>query len=298
MKIKQIIGLILLLLFSGGMYGQEMSVAERNAAQGFNDTIDRFAPDFVLVSLCIADPTDQSQDYLGITGHAFLRLQCPTFGLDYCFSYESEKIKGQLWDYVTGKLKMGMFAIPTDEYLEDYRVWQRAVHEYQLNLPPEAEQRLWEIMDNHMLAEQEMQMNLVKFGCTNTILRYVERALSPIQIDYNWPEKYLTKSAWEITEESLAYYPWTLLIIYITAKNEYAQLTSPKQKILFPTNILEVWSNSTINGEPMLTYIGDLVKAEQVVVHKPWFTPQLCGILLLIVCIFCVVFVFIRRSKK
>ena len=53
-----------------------MSVAERNAAQGFNDTIDRLAPDFVQVSLCIADPTDQSQDYLGITGHAFLRLQC------------------------------------------------------------------------------------------------------------------------------------------------------------------------------------------------------------------------------
>ena len=72
---------------------KEMTVAERNAAQGFNDTIDRLAPDFVKVSFCMADPTDQTQDYLGITGHAFLRLQCPVFGLDYCFSYESEKIK-------------------------------------------------------------------------------------------------------------------------------------------------------------------------------------------------------------
>ena len=89
------------------------TVAERNAAQGFNDTIDRMAPDFVLVSLCVADPTDMTQDYLGVTGHAFLRLQCPTFGLDYCFSYESEKIKGQLWDYLTGKLRMGMLAIST-----------------------------------------------------------------------------------------------------------------------------------------------------------------------------------------
>ena len=40
------------------------SVAERKAAQGFKDTIDRLAPDFVLVSLCIADPTDMGQDYL------------------------------------------------------------------------------------------------------------------------------------------------------------------------------------------------------------------------------------------
>ena len=172
--LKKIHIILSLLLFAVSVSAQDpaMSVAERNAAQGFNDTIDRLAPDFVLVSLCVADPTDQSQDYLGITGHAFLRLQCPTFGLDYCFSYESEKIKGQLWDYLTDKLKMGMFAIPTNEYVEDYRVWKRAVHEYRINMPADAEQRLWEQMDNHMLTENDMQMNLVKFGCTNTILRY------------------------------------------------------------------------------------------------------------------------------
>ena len=264
--------------------GQDsLSVAERNAAQGFNDTIDRLAPDFVLVSLCVADPTDQSQDYLGITGHAFLRLQCPTFGLDYCFSYESEKIKGQLWDYLTGKLKMGMFAIPTNEYVEDYRVWKRAVHEYRINMPADAEQRLWEQMDNHMLTERDMQMNLVKFGCTNTILRYVEKALSPTQIKYNWPEKYRTKSAMEIAEGHLVNYPWTLLGMRLTAGKEFSQMQSPKQKIIFPTDLLEVWSTATINGEPMLRYVGDLVEAEPVVVEKPWFTPQLCGFLFLII---------------
>ena len=57
----------------------DQTVAERNAAQGFNDTIDRLAPDFVLVSLCVADPTDYHQDVLGTSGHAFLRLQCPAF---------------------------------------------------------------------------------------------------------------------------------------------------------------------------------------------------------------------------
>jgi len=259
----------------------ELSVAERNARQGFNDTIDRLAPGFVLVSLCVADPTDQSQDYLGITGHAFLRLQCPVFGLDNCFSYESEKIKGQVWDYITGKLKMGMFAIPTDEYIQDYKVWKRAVHEYRLNLPPEAEIRLWEQMDNHMLAETDMQMNLIKFGCTNTLLRYVEKALSPSQIDYNWPEKYYTQSAVKIVEEHLCNYPWTLLGFRLLSERELAQLTTPKQKVIFPPDLLSVWSNATINGEPVLTYIGDLVEAEPVVTKKPWFTPQLCGIMLL-----------------
>lgn len=276
----------------------DLSVAERNAQQGFNDTIDRLAPDFVKVSLCIADPTDQTQDYLGITGHAFLRLQCPTFGLDYCFSYESEKIKGQLWDYLTGKLKMGMFAVPTNEYLEDYRVWKRAVHEYHLNLPPEAEQRLWEQMDNHMMSERDIQMNLVKFGCTNTILRYVEKALSPTQIKYNWPEKYLTKSAMEIAEEHVGNYPWTFLGLRLTAGREYAQMVSPKQKVLFPTDLLEVWSSATIDGEPMLEYVGDLVEAEPVEVEKPWFTPQLCGFLFLIIIAGGIIWAIIRKRKS
>jgi len=296
MKKRRSLFLALLFLLPAGMQAQ-MTTAERNASQGFNDTIDRLAPDFVTVSLCVADPTDMTQDYLGITGHAFLRLQCPTFGLDYCFSYESEKIKGQLWDYLTGKLKMGMYAIPTQEYIEDYRIWKRAVHEYHINMPPEAEMRLWEQMDNHMQAEQEMQMDLVKFGCTNTLLRYVERALFPTQIEYNWPEKYLTKSAMEIAEEHVANYPWTLLLMRLTAPKEIAQLNTPKEKVRSPFDLLEVWSLATINGGPLLIYVGDLVKAEPMVVEKPWFTPKLCGILILILIVAGIAVVIVRKRK-
>lgn len=298
-KSCKIFALILLFFFPFYAFGQDsLSVAERNAAQGFNDTIDRLAPDFVTVSLCVADPTDQSQDYLGITGHAFLRLQCPTYALDYCFSYESEKIKGQLWNYLTGKLKMGMFAVPTDEYIEDYHMWKRAVHEYRINMPSEAEQRLWEQMDKHMMSERELQMDLMKFGCTNTLLRYVERALQPDTIAYKWPEKFYSKSAIEIAEDHFSNYPWTLLGFRLTNGNRMRLFITPKQKIIFPTDLLEVWSQSTINGEPVLTYVGDLVEAEPVVVDKPWFTPQVCGILLLLVCVGGCIWVFMRKRKK
>ena len=276
----------------------ELSVAERNALQGFNDTIDRLAPDFVTVSLMVADPTDQSQDYLGITGHAFLRLQCPTFNLDYCFSYESEKIKGQLWDYLTGKLHMGMYAIPTNDYVADYRRWKRAVHEYHLNLPPEAEQRLWEQMDNHMAAERGVQMDLFKFGCTNTILRYVERSLSPTQITYNWPDKYNSMTAMEIAEEHLSGYPWTSLFFRLTARKSLDGLRSPKQKVIFPPDLLEVWSSATINGEPMLAYVGDVVQAEPVQPRRTWFTPAVCGIILLVLLGGCITGIILRKRKK
>lgn len=298
MKRIHIYGLLLLLLMPMTAWGQEMSVAERNAAQGFNDTIDRLAPDFVQVSLCIADPTDQSQDYFGMTGHAFLRLQCPTFGLDYCCSYESEQVKGQLWDYLRGRLHMRMSSVQTDEYLEDYRAWQRAVHEYRLNLPPEAKLRLWEQMDNHTLLEQDLKMDVMKFGCANTLLRYVERALAPTQIQYEWPEKYRRKSAMEIAGEHLENYPWSWLGFRILEGREMRRLTTPKQKVIMPMDLLEVWSFASLNGQPLLAYIGDLVEAEPVVVSKPWFTPQLCGILLLIIIAGGIILAVIRKHKK
>lgn len=260
---KRIQTIFLLLAFALMAFGQEkeMTVAERNAAQGFNDTIDRLDPDFVLVSLCVADPTDWRDDALGVTGHAFLRLQCPVFNLDYCFSYESENIEGQFADFLAGKLKMGMFAILTDEYVEDYRRWRRAVHEYRLNLPPDAELRLWEQMDNHMMTEQELQMDLIKFGCTNTILLYVEKALLPTVIQYKWPEKFLQQSAMDLAKTQLKRYPASFAMFKMAYGKELERLRTPKQKVIFPNDLLEVWSNATIEGKPVLEYVGDLVEA-------------------------------------
>ncbi|MBR6493641.1 MAG: hypothetical protein IKT13_06855, partial [Paludibacteraceae bacterium] len=186
----------------------QLSVSERNAQQGFNDTIDRLAPDFVTVSLCIADPTTVREDALGTSGHAFLRLQCPVFNLDYCFSYEGERVNDNLYRYLSGQTKMGMFAIPTEEYLEDYRKWNRSVHEYILAMPPDTEQRLWEIMDNHITTGLSLRQDLNKYGCAITVVRYVKKALGTIPIEYASDEKMSHMTRREIGYRSLANHPW------------------------------------------------------------------------------------------
>ena len=275
---------VLFLLVSLSASAQELSVAERNAQQGFNDTIDRLAPDFVRVSLCVADPTTKSQDRTGLLGHAFLRLQCPTFGLDFCFSYESEPVKGNWIGELKGELRMGLYAVPTDEYVEDYRNWERAVHEYRINMPPEAELRLWEQMDNHMMLEQDMPKDLIKYGCASTVLKYVEYALQPDTIDYGvLPSKYYDLSLLEIASQHLENLPWDNLLMKLSLRDKSINSMTPKQKIVYPADLAEVWSRTTINGEPLLTYVGDLVEADPVVVEKPWFTPMKLAVLILLV---------------
>lgn len=224
----------------------------------FSDTIDRTADDFVLASLCVAEPTNWRDDVLGVYGHAFIRLQCPVFNLDYCFSYEGESVNDQLLKYFAGKLRMGMFAVPTQEYVEDYRKWNRAVHEYRLNLPPDAEQRLWQIMDGHVAEGGELTLDLKKRGCSSTAAQYVEKALSPQKIKY--------------------------------AKNP------DNRTFRVPELLAESWTQATLDGHPFAEYCGDLVEAEPATWWNVWFDATAFVIFLSLVAL--IVAIFAIRHKR
>lgn len=247
---------VLFTAFAMMMVGQEpeLSVAERNAQMGFNDTIDRMAEDFVFVSLMVADPTDWRDDMLGTQGHAFLRLQCPVFDLDYCFSYESEHVNTQLSKYAQGKLKMGMFAYPTDAYLEDYRHWNRAVHEYRLNLPPDVETRLWEIMDNKLSRGLSMKLDLSRRGCAISVVHFIKAALQDIPIVYPQGTRYETLSRREILYQDMGANPWLRLVSCAMVPNAYDKDCSIDEKLIAPADLAEVWSQSTVNGKVFAEY--------------------------------------------
>ena len=277
---------ILFLAFALIVVGQkqELSVAERNAQMGFNDTIDRLAEDFVFVSLMVADPTDWRDDILGMQGHAFLRLQCPIFDLDYCFSYESENVNTQLSKYAKGQLKMGMFAIPTDEYLEDYRNWNRAVHEYRLNLPPEVETRLWEIMDNKLSRGLSMKLDLSRRGCAISAVHFIKAALRDIPIVYPEGTRYETLSRREIMYQDLESHPWWRFAFGVVVPNGYDKDCPIDEKLIVPADLAEIWQQSTLNGNVFATYIGDIVQSDHIADSKsPIFTPQLFAWILLLI---------------
>ena len=282
---RQVTNVILILLFFVfPAFGQEnLSVAERNAAQGFNDTIDRLDPDFVKVSLCIADPTEYKDDALGTSGHAFLRMQCPTFGLDYCFSYEGENVNDNIYRYLTGQTKMGMFAIPTDEYMEDYRKWNRSVHEYFLALPPEVEQRLWEIMDNHLTQGIVLRQDLNKYGCAITVVRYIKKAMGDIPVVYAPDPELESMTRREIGYRSLENYPWLRLFSMVMTDNKADRDLPIDEKLIIPADLAQVWQHATVQGQPFATYLGDIVEGAPLDNSRPWFTPMIAAILILLI---------------
>ena len=164
----------------------------------FNDGIDRSDPNFVKASLLIMSPGDE---LYSCAGHSCIRLECPTFNLDYCFSYESESVKDKIFTFFMGKLKMGMFAIPTADYLKLGRESGRGVMQYTLNLPPDAKQRLWKILDERVAQGAYLAYDYMERGCAQSAMRVLREALAPYAMDVNpWPEKYGAHSRHELLE--------------------------------------------------------------------------------------------------
>jgi len=273
MKKRGILLTLLLLVTMGSLQAQIYDESGQYVDTTFHDHINRQAEDFVLAYLCIAEPTDWRDDFLGVNGHAFIRLVCRDFDLDYCFSYESEGVNGQMLRYLQGKLKMGMFAIPTQEYIVDYQKWNRAVHQYRLNLPPEVEQRLWEIMDHRVEDGDQLKLDLNRRGCAVSAVRYIVRALGEHQIEYPENLPYENMTLREIQYQSMDNLPWLRLIYGTWLDNLFNQNCPLEGKLMIPQDVADIWQNSTINGEPVLTYDSELVSAPIVTVKAPILTP-------------------------
>lgn len=279
---KYIISLFVLVLsMMAWAQERELSVAERNAAQGFNDTIDRMADDFVTVSLVVCDPDEVLYSTLG---HAALHLQCPIFNLDYIFSYESENVRDKIWTFLKGNLKMGMFGIPTDEFLSGYQMTGRGVREYTIHLSPEQEQKLWEVMDNLAAKGANIPYDYFRRGCAKSVVQVIHKALGTSAIHYApWDEKYTKHTMRELATTFATNVPWIEFVSYFLVGVEGDRDYPCEQKLIVPTDLVEVWQKATFDsGEPVLDSEPRILLEATRHNEGTWCTPLLVSLLLLL----------------
>ena len=257
------------------------SLVQANPNDGFNDTIDRTDPNFVKASLVIADAGDS---LFTCVGHAFIRMECPSYKLDYCFSYESEQVGRKVTKLLSGNLKMGMFAIPTTECLALYRDEGRGVWQYPLNLKPEAKQRLWKILDGKLAEGVDLPYNYSDRGCALASLRFVRAALGEQKLEFPaWPAKY-DRSKREIMEYETRPYPWIQLFLQTITGTGFDAPCDREEKIFLPHDLLEMFRTATVDGEPLLVSGGEteLLPRTKPVPTRSFVTPFGCAWLLLV----------------
>ena len=216
------------------------------ANDGFDDGVDRSDPKFVTASLLVIDPGDE---LFSCVGHAVIRLECPTFKLDYCFSYESERAVDRLPAFFAGRLKMGMFAIPTEEFLVEYRKDGRGVRQYVLNLPPEVKQRLWKHMDELAAVGPNLPYDYIRRGCAKSVLDCLRSAAAPLSIVVPKTELTIREVFWNETHEV---FPWNIFFILGIGGTE----SDVSIDAGTPRELVRLLRSSTLIGVPLLTDEG------------------------------------------
>lgn len=241
--------------------------------------------DFVTVSLVVCEPTEVLYSTLG---HAALHLQCPTYDLDYVFTYEGEGVRNKIWKFLKGDLKMGMYAFPTELFLEIYRASGRGVREYTLNLSPEQKQNLWRVMDGHVAEGANIPYDYFHRGCAKVIVQVIHEAIGKDAIHYApWPEKFKRQTQREMVRDYITDAPWEEFYMYFLIGTEADRYYSCEEKLIIPTDLVEVWQNATLdNGMPMLDPTPREMLQSTRHNQSTWCTPLLISMLLLVCAIF------------
>ena len=248
---------------------------------GTND-VDRTDPNFVTASLLIIGP---GNELFGCAGHASVRLECPKFNLDYCFSCESESIKGNFGKFVLGNMKMGMFAIPTKEFLALYKEGGRMATQYPLNLPADAKQRFWKLMDDKVAQGACLHYDYIKYCCVQSVLQPLLEAIRPHEIKFPpWPEKYKL-SRREILADNLAWCPWTRIFLHTIAGTEVDRQVSNVRTVILSPDLVELLSETEVEGKKLIAKEGKVVQPYQAPTECVFFTPLKAAWLVLLLAV-------------
>lgn len=244
--------------------------------------VDRTDPNFVKASLIVVGPGDE---LFGCAGHASLRLECPQFKLDNCFSCESESVKGNFGRFVLGDMKMGMFAIPTADFLDIYSRGKRGVTQYPMNLPPDVKQRLWRIMDEKVKGGLCLHYDYIKHCCVQSVIQPILQAIEPYSIEFApWPEQYKL-SRREILSDNLVWCPWTRLFLHTIAGREVDKIVGPTRTVILSPDLLTLLRGAKINGKAIIEGEGEVLTSFPAPKPLKIFTPMQVALALLLLAI-------------
>lgn len=248
----------------------------------FHDNVDRTAEDFVIASLLVADPGTVLYTVLG---HACIRLQCPTFGLDYCYSYESEGVKNRVFDFLAGKLMMGLFAVPVEEYCSFYLNEGRGVYEYKLNLSIEVKQELWRVVDEQLAKGFRLPYDYYHKNCATASADFLNEALGDKKIEYDKSLRQNPHTAREMYFMYTSPLSWTRFLSVFIAGNETDILHYNDRQLIVPMALVHAWQKATVDGIPLLASEPVVLVEGEPQVADGWFTPMILALILLVLAV-------------
>lgn len=243
--------------------------------------------DFVIASVMIASPGEELYSKLG---HAFLRMQCPSHGMDFCFTYESEDAANKVMSFLSGKLRMGMQGIRTEKFLQHYLEEGRGVTQYDLRLPVSVKQNMWRILDGLVAEGMDLPYDYMERGCAYSVFRVICEALGERRMTISdWPADFdMTRR--EIVCSRLDDSPWTRLFLNIITNGPIDDHVAYTEKTITPEMLVLALQNTTVDGQPLISEGQTVAEAVGAPSEAGWLSPLRLSVMLLVLTAGCIAF--------
>ncbi len=201
---------------------------------------------FITASVLCVEPASV---FYSIHGHEAIRLQCPSAGLDYCFTFEVNPARVSQLSFLTTS-QAGFRAIDYQSYIHKFSSEKRGVQEFVLNLSPVEKQNLWKIIDDYVDDGMAYQFDYMNCNCTSECIHVIKMALDEgVELQYGDLPKALTGTHRTVVNSMSTQSPWSALFWNFTMGTQGDQMSDIDYRIS-PFYHHQAWRNAIlVDGE-------------------------------------------------
>lgn len=221
--------------------GADSAAADSIADSGRDSSVTD-SSDFVRSSILYTDP-DKSRT-VTYYGHVALRLQCPSAGLDYVFTFTGDD-RRSWYEAVTGSDLLALVPTTTGKFLELYSREGRNVYEYALNLTLEENRGLWKLVDKYVKKGAYLQDDCLNHGCAQETASLIIASIDGTLKYGPFVDKIAdTQSAQSCRHTDAD--SWLLLVQSMVSGPERDRRLSPEERLFIPSDLIEAWKGTKI----------------------------------------------------
>ena len=245
--------------------------------------------DFITANLLIVSPGNDGYSWLG---HCALRMECPTFGLDYCFTFDvnTSTATTDFLRFLTGKSSAGIIAKDTKNFLKGYQDEGRGVMQYTLNMTPREKLRMWQQLDEYVKDGFSTQFDFLNYNCSSMCFYTISNHLSDERLEVKkWPDVMMHGYV-DLGLYATRNVPWIQFVLSAIIGTKVDEQIL-KEQCLAPEIMREVMANAvfvTADGteRPALLGAPRQLTSQTLILTSSWLTPLRLSILLLVMTAF------------
>lgn len=249
-------------------------------------------PDFVHASILFISP-DKSH-IATYYGHVAMRLQCPSEGMDYAFTFEGNPMVSAV-QLIAGLDRLAYMPAPFHQFLDLYDGEGRDVYEYDLNLTLDEKRNLWRLVDQYVKKGPYLQNDYLNTGCAMETASFVRTSIDG-RVVYDSFIDNIGDTQHTIIERHTDRGGWFRLFLYIFASTDCDRRLTAEQRLVLPADMEQAWKGASIEGKdssmrPLLSKLEPTVYKAATHMPQPdnlYPTYWVFGIVLAVVALVCV----------